>query len=80
MDEPFYLPDRVRDLATVEARLREECSRREEDYRLVRRNLPAGSKPRQTPAYFDWLVAHRKWQFAYEKLTNLRRPSGASAR
>jgi hypothetical protein len=69
----FYLPDRIRDLAVVERRLRRETLAREAEYNLVRINLPAGVSAVNTPAFFTLLVAHRRWQFAYEKLDLLRR-------
>lgn len=69
----FYLPDRLRELAAVEQQLREDFSHREDEYRLVRENLPAGANPRHTPAFYALLVAHRKWQFAYEKKRKIER-------
>lgn len=69
----FYLPDRLKDLERVEDALRKEFKDREAEYRLVRKNLPAGVSAQRTPAFFALLVAHRKWQFAYEKRCRLQR-------
>ena len=66
--EEFRLPDRRFELSVVEGRLKAELSDRESEYHLVKRNLPAGVNPQRTPAFYSLLVAHRKWQFAYEKL------------
>ena len=64
----FRLPDSFHDLSLVEGQLREELSCREAEYQLVQRNLPPNLNVKKTPAFYAMLVAHRKWQFAYEKL------------
>jgi len=56
----------------VERRLKEELSARESDLTLIRRNLPPNLSLRKTPAFYSMLVAHRRWQHAYEKLMVLR--------
>jgi hypothetical protein len=70
MDE-FRLPDRLRELVAVEKELLEEFHRKETIYQQVRDNMPAGVSPMKTPAFYSLLVAHRRWQFAYEKRTRM---------
>ena len=69
----FRLPDRLKDLIAEEMKLLDEFHAKEAEYHLVRNNLPAGVNPMKTPAFFSLLVAHRKWQFAYEKKKKLER-------
>lgn len=64
----FRLPDGVRELRTVETQLRQELVRRQSDLNLVKDNLPKWACLHKTPAYRSMMVAHRKWQHAYEKL------------
>jgi len=68
----FTLPDEICELLIAEGRLKEELSRRQADYQLVCQNYPGRLDPKKTPAFYLLLVAHRKWQHAYEKLTLLR--------
>lgn len=64
----FCLPDQLPALHAVEAQLRTELRHREADYQVVVHNYPPNLSPHKTPAYYAMLVAHRRWQFAYEKL------------
>ena len=69
----FHLSDRLRDLILEEKALLGELRLKKAEYLLVKSNLPVGVSPLKTPAFFSLLVAHRKWQFAYEKKKRLSR-------
>ena len=67
----FTLPDRLRELIPEEERLRLEFKEVEARYARLKTMLPSGVSAMMSPLFFTLLVAHRKWQFAYEKRKRL---------
>ena len=64
----FRLPHTRKALRAREVALKHELSRRQTEYQLAWAVLPRGTDPRKTPEFYRLLVAHRRWQHAYEKL------------
>ena len=69
----FRLPDTWKALGAKEGKLREELALRHTEYQLVCMDTPRGEDPKRTPEFYSLLVAHRRWQHAYEKRLLIRR-------
>ena len=68
----FTLPDRRRELVAVESRLKADVETAHAAFRAVRACLPPGEHPNKGPTFMSWLIAHRKWLHAYEKLSRIK--------
>ena len=69
----FCLPDDLRGLEAAEKHLLDELLKRKAEFQLVEQNYPRNLNAKKTPAFYEMLVAHRKWQFAYEKKEKISR-------
>ncbi len=68
----FTLPDSLAELIAVEASLRARMLDLHDQHMKDIQRLPRGVQPMLRPTFYPLLVAHRRWQHAYEKLAELR--------
>ena len=69
----FRLPDTLKALMAKEGRLKEDLALRHTEYQMVSGTVPRGFNPHALPEFYALMIAHRRWQFAHEKIIALRR-------